>query len=315
MSDAKPILTFGMPLYNEEQFLEEALESLLAQTRGDWVLHISDNASTDRTQEICRRFAARDARVRYERHEVNQGAAFNWANVLEQAETPLFAWAGGHDRWAPTFYEALAPRLDNAEVILAYPQTQALSPEGVQGRVHSDNHTNMHIEAPDERFLRLVSRLGNCSMLHGIWRTERLRAVPIRQSFSPDSLLLAELALIGKYVQHQDVLFFRRDIRPAETSRERVARAWAAITNEAHHGTPGWLDAMKAYIREHISIIQSSPAKLSRSKRTLLASRTALIVAQRHVVSPTLRESVLPRLPGFIVQPLRSLWRRRPSSD
>lgn len=314
MPKAAPILTIGVPVYNEGQFLAEALESLVGQTRRDWVMCISDNASTDDTEDICRSFAKRDPRIHYVRHEENRGAAFNWKYVLDQADTPLFAWVGGHDTWAPTFLEALTPCLQAPEVIMAYPQTRAVTLSGDPGQIYSDDHSNESIAAPGERLLRVVRHLGICNMLHGIWRTEVLRSVPIRLSFSSDSLLIAELSLLGCYVQHPEVLFFRRQVRATENSRERVARAWAEITNSDAKGTPGWLAAMYAYIQEYRDIIHRSKAPLSHYERTRLAWQVALIIARRYVVGPAVREMLLPSLPAPLVQPLRKVWRRRPSA-
>ncbi len=53
---ASPVVGVGMPVYNGERFLAEAIESVLRQSFADFELVISDNASTDRTEEICRSF-------------------------------------------------------------------------------------------------------------------------------------------------------------------------------------------------------------------------------------------------------------------
>ena len=66
-------VSIGLPVYNGEAFLTESIESLLAQTFDDFELIISDNASTDGTEEICRSFAAADARIQYHREPTNQG--------------------------------------------------------------------------------------------------------------------------------------------------------------------------------------------------------------------------------------------------
>ena len=76
-----PRLTVGLPVFNGEDYLAEALESLLAQTFTDFELIISDNASTDGTEQICRRYAARDPRVHYVRQPRNLGISANH-NVL-----------------------------------------------------------------------------------------------------------------------------------------------------------------------------------------------------------------------------------------
>ncbi len=311
MSETTPMVTFGMPVYNEAEFLEEALESLLAQTRRDWVLHISDNASSDDTESICRRFEERDARIRYERFEDNRGAGFNWSNVLEQAQTPLFAWAGGHDRWDPRFMETLVPLHDNPELILAYPRSIALDREGHTGAVYEDDHTNTAFTQPSERFLRLVRYLGICgNMLHGLWRTKVLQSVPFRHSFAPDTLLITELTLKGYYEQHPEVLFYRRLMRPPETCRERVTRAWTDVT--ARSVAPPWVKAHARFIAQHIDILNEHQELLSPGLRNKVLAQTTLTLARRWLVMPWLREELVPRLPPRLADNLRTLWRLRP---
>ena len=78
-----PRVSIGMPVYNGAKFIEAALDSLLAQTFEGFELIISDNASTDRTEVICRSYAARDNRIRYYRQEKNQGAIWNFNHVFE----------------------------------------------------------------------------------------------------------------------------------------------------------------------------------------------------------------------------------------
>ena len=70
MSEMKsPRVSIGMPVYNGERYIRQALDALLAQTFVDFELIISDNASTDRTQDICLDYAAKDNRIKYYHNE------------------------------------------------------------------------------------------------------------------------------------------------------------------------------------------------------------------------------------------------------
>jgi glycosyltransferase involved in cell wall biosynthesis len=100
-----PELTIGLAVYNGSAGVSAALGSLLAQSFTDFTLHISDNASTDSTQEICERAAARDSRIVFTRQRENIGALRNFRFLLEQAQTPYFMWAAHDDSWSPTFVE------------------------------------------------------------------------------------------------------------------------------------------------------------------------------------------------------------------
>ena len=85
-------VSIGLPVYNGEKYLEQALISILSQTYTDFELIISDNASTDRTQAICREYAAKDPRIRYYCNEENLGAAPNHNRVFELASGEYFKW-------------------------------------------------------------------------------------------------------------------------------------------------------------------------------------------------------------------------------
>ena len=78
-----PRVSIGLPIYNgERRFMSEAIESVLAQTFTDFELIICDNASTDRTPEICQQYARRDKRIKYYRNEKNIGILVNFIFFL-----------------------------------------------------------------------------------------------------------------------------------------------------------------------------------------------------------------------------------------
>lgn len=92
-----------MPVFNGGRSIGAALDSLLSQTFTDFELLVSDNASTDGTEAICREYAARDPRIRYVRQEVNLGAEGNFAYVMREATGKYFMWAAADDVRSPDF--------------------------------------------------------------------------------------------------------------------------------------------------------------------------------------------------------------------
>jgi len=109
---ARPLVSIGMPLHNAGRHLVEALDSLLAQDYRDLELIISDNASTDTTESICRDYAARDSRISYERTETNEGAVWNFNRVFEVAKGEYFMWAAHDDIRAPRFVSSCVAALE-----------------------------------------------------------------------------------------------------------------------------------------------------------------------------------------------------------
>lgn len=110
-----PKVSIGMPVYNGEPFIREALDSLLAQTFTDFELIISDNASTDGTEAICREYAAKDARIQYVRQAANRGSTANFQFVLDEALGEYFMWAAADDEWLPKFIETTVNCLQTDE--------------------------------------------------------------------------------------------------------------------------------------------------------------------------------------------------------
>ena len=115
-----PIVSVGMPVYNGESTLASAIESILSQTFSDLELIISDNASTDKTEEICRDYAARDSRIRYIRQPTNTGPENNFKYVLDQSVGQYFMWAADDDTRTPGFIEANLGILEaNADIVFS----------------------------------------------------------------------------------------------------------------------------------------------------------------------------------------------------
>jgi glycosyltransferase involved in cell wall biosynthesis len=115
---AVPKVSIGMPVYNGELYIREALDSLLAQTFTNFELIISDNASTDGTEAICNEYATSDARIRYVRHSVNRGAIVNFQFVLDEAIGEYFMWAAADDIFFTNHLDLLYNTHINGDYIL-----------------------------------------------------------------------------------------------------------------------------------------------------------------------------------------------------
>ena len=113
-----PKVSIGMPVYNGSPFIREALDSLLNQTFTDFELIISDNASTDETESICREYAAKDPRIRYVRQPENRGALLNFQFVLDEAVGEYFMWAAADDMWSSEWIEELLPVAIKSNVLV-----------------------------------------------------------------------------------------------------------------------------------------------------------------------------------------------------
>lgn len=115
MSKSESLVCIGVPVFNGEKFLKNALDSLLSQTFRNFNLIISDNASTDSTQSICQEYAQKDKRIQYYRQTKNVGIILNHKFILDKAESKYFLWAAADDLWHETFLEKNIKILENNE--------------------------------------------------------------------------------------------------------------------------------------------------------------------------------------------------------
>jgi len=101
----KTRITVGIPVYNSERSIKKRIEEINSQTFQDFSIVISDNASTDKTREICEEISKNDERITVFHQEKNRGQYWNFNFVLNKAETEYFVMATGDDIWSKNFLE------------------------------------------------------------------------------------------------------------------------------------------------------------------------------------------------------------------
>lgn len=288
-------VTIGLPVYNGERFLRNAIESILGQTYEDWALVISDNASSDRTVPIVEAFAARDDRIALIRNDVNRGAAWNYNRVLSECRTPYFKWAAADDMLAPTALERLVATLDSAppSVVLAYPRTQMVDETGRVIDEVDDDLASQPGTPPHTRFKHVVLRVawGNC--IFALVRTDALRRTRMHGSFpAADYVLLSELALAGEFRYVPEPLFLRRLHEGisgrANTTNAQLTRWFDPNRQTVHNPTftllreyfrgvrhaqlsgreraSAYLEVAPAWLRRHVGIRSRLPSLFGRSE-------------------------------------------------
>jgi glycosyltransferase involved in cell wall biosynthesis len=199
-------------VFDGENYLAEALDSVLAQTYGDFEIIISDNGSTDRTQEICRGYAERDPRVRYLRSEMNCGVYRNFRRGFESAQGEFFMWLAHDDKLAPEFLERCVAALDHDPgAVLSYPKAIDIDERG-NPVVYKEQELNAGASKPHERFRGLIRMEHNCEAIFGLIRADLLRKIQLFGSFADaDRVMLAEMSLHGRYSQIPEFLFLHRE--------------------------------------------------------------------------------------------------------
>jgi glycosyltransferase involved in cell wall biosynthesis len=260
----------GLPVFNAERYLAEALDSLLAQTFTDFELIVSDNGSRDATEEICRSYARQDGRVLYHRHPENRGAAWNFNYVFHLARGKYFRWAAYDDLCAPTHLERLVEALEQrpSSVVLCYTATRLIDETGAVVDDY-DDRLDLRAPTPGRRLVELVRNLRYANPTYGLIRREALSRTRLLGSYpSADLVLLGELALLGEFHEIPERLFFRRVHPKMSTRAHRTAGevlAWFDPSRKERHPTVAW-----RLLREYIRAIWWAPIPWTQRWEALL---------------------------------------------
>ena len=195
----RPLVSVGLPTYNRAGTLGRAIESVLGQTYEHLELVISDNASTDATEALCREACDRDPRVRYLRQPVNRGATANFNVVAEASRGDYLALVGDDDWLDPSFVElCLQELLRRPDASLACGAIRMFR----DGELVNEQPPFVVLDdAPERRVVSYYAGSGAKAAFYGLRsRAVQRRLGPMRNVRANDQLVLGELAYLGKLV-------------------------------------------------------------------------------------------------------------------
>jgi glycosyltransferase involved in cell wall biosynthesis len=218
-----PRLSIGLPVYNGEAFLAESLEALLGQTFENFELIISDNASTDGTADICRRYAKQDSRIRYFRQPTNLGCNPNHNFVIKEARGELFKMASDDDLYARDLLKFCVEALDESpHFVLVHSWSAIIDTTGTVLNLVNYPVATDAPQAPDRFRSMLFDGWGDDD--GGVIRTSVLRRVKLYDSYHfADRVFMTEIGLHGPFYQIPDWLWFRRQ-HPGQAGMRRSVR-------------------------------------------------------------------------------------------
>lgn len=213
-----PLLSIGMPVYNGEKYVGQALDSLLTQNFKDFELIISDNASTDNTAEICKRYLERDNRIKYYRNEVNIGALVNFNNLVNYATAPYFMWASHDDMWEPSYISKLINIMESDKsIVLGFSDFDNIDEDDKQIRAYPKI---LKLSSSETIFKRLFKFIifeesdGKANLVYGIMRLNILKEIggfnKTLGEFAADDLFLFSILFKGNFYIIDELLFHKR---------------------------------------------------------------------------------------------------------
>ncbi len=196
--ETNPLVSIGVPVYNGQKFLREALRSLQEQTYKNLEIVICDNASTDKTAEICHEFAAKDRRIRYSRNSRNIGCERNFRRVFQLSSGEYFMWASADDTRPPTALEKCLEALrKNTRAVMAHGVILVKRDDREVLRVVTNEADLSQTRAAD-RIATFTNKITYNMMLYGMYRRWALEKGTLTLHLrAQDYLLCLQMCLLG----------------------------------------------------------------------------------------------------------------------
>ena len=250
----RPRVSIGLPVYNGERYLQEAIDSILAQTYRDFELVIADNASTDATEEICRKAAASDQRVRYHRNPSNIGGHPNHNRVFDLSVAEYFRWAAYDDLLAPDFLKHCIAVLDeDPDVVLCFSLFDTIDQEGRVVGFSDPPPPVLRADTPHGRLREFWDWPPVHQVIYGLIRRNALLQIPpMGVWYGADRHTLLELALLGRFERVDLPLFSHREhqLRSQYVDKKSYWSA-AGSTGPTRFGYWKRLGYMRGVLRRH----------------------------------------------------------------
>ncbi len=284
-----PPVSIGLPVFNGGKDLTKAIDSILNQDFEDFELIISDNCSTDGTEDICRRYADQDSRITYTRWDSNQGIITNFQNVLGLARSKFFIFAQHDNTFYPEFLSACLKEYEadgDESYAIVFPQVKLIHRDG-RTQLYKDP-INAIQDSPVERYLHVLKNLDLTIPVLGMMRTKAMKTNkmfylsqvhPNYNTLYGDHCVMTYMALRGKIKRIDQVLLNRKssDYKYASSMEERTVKLINAIDRDAIN--EGITLYYTKIIQNQISVI--TYASISFSEKEFLIKETVSFLKSR----------------------------------
>ena len=282
---SKPKVSVGIPTFNRGVNLIRTVESVLRQDYPYIEVIISDNASTDNTNTLCREISLNDSRIKYIRQLRNQGPTANFREVLARSSGDYFMWLGDDD-WIDRSYVRLC--LNELLEHEDYSLVCGLS------RYHQDGHDdfagemmNLKGNSPILRVIRYYITIRRNGTFYGLMRRGQVSQLALRNLMGGDWLFIAAVAFMGKIKTLREVSIHRH-LGGATLSYRKMARVLSLTKFEGRFPHL----AIAAFAFKDILYREKVFDKLKKPERLLWASLVAAFILVWWAILPWFVKSV-----------------------
>lgn len=286
LANPDTLVSIGLPVRNAGARVAEVVRSVLAQDHERVELVISDNASTDDTEEVCRDLAKSDPRIAYHRQAGNIGLLNNFQYTIRAAHGTFFRWIGDDDELEPTFVSrclrefAADPRLLLVTTGLTY-KSQDTTTDSARY-----DGSGLGSDDPVVRLVEMLRLLNQSHLLidplYGMLRRAPVAAIPRRNMLREDEVFAAKLALAGPWGHIPEVLAHRN------WRCERATKVAARL------GVPAWQSHFSNTLqcRELLRWLSSTDLSADQNRRARLAVYQLYLRKQQRTLAHRCRKLV-----------------------
>lgn len=220
----EPIVTIGIPFYNEEKYIGDTIRSVISQSYNGIKILLADNHSNDNSFSIAKEYASKDSRIEVFRHDKNNGSTYNFEFVRDLASSKYFIWLGGHDIISHSYIEEAVKVLeDDEKIAMVYPGAVEIDAGGNQIGAILDDYDTVNLTT-EEAILKIAQNFMNGYVIHGVFRTEILLKLPIKRIIASDMLIVLLSNFYGRIHRLSLTGFHRRTVIIDEMSHEQEKR-------------------------------------------------------------------------------------------
>jgi glycosyltransferase involved in cell wall biosynthesis len=253
-----PLVTIGLPVFNGERHLGEALESLLNQDYRNIEVLVSDNCSTDGTREICLQAARRDERVRYLRLDEAVPTLENFNRLPPLGRGTYFMWAAHDDVRERGFISSLVGVLEaEPKAVLAFSRFDNIDETGRTVRRYAEDWRKVFSEPVFRQFWKFAladeGATQKANHMYGVMRRAELAAIGgmarCEVNYSGEDIVtLMRLLSRGRFVVVDEVLFHYR-VRTRATRTNQPLFGY--LSNRVRGAIPGHHSNLLTFLRRN----------------------------------------------------------------
>ena len=204
-----PLVSVGIPVYNGQKTIDKILKSIINQSYKNLEIVISDNNSSDKTYEICKKYEKKDPRINLQKQINNIGVANNFNFVFKKSSGKYFMWAAVDDYFDKDFILLNLNNLEkNSNAVLSQTKTK-LFIDGYDDVIAISSLASFKNKKSILSLYKESLYNFPATAIYGLFRSEKLNKTSLwRNTFSGDLIFIQEMCFHGEFIEVNNECYF-----------------------------------------------------------------------------------------------------------